>query len=138
MLILWGTLAGLALWLELVYHFSGFGWTAFNPIYAAALIIAWAGIWTLPVGLLKGKLKKIIYYLALWLPTVWTSVQLVYLRIFKQPLLWEGMIRGAQDALTNYWREALVSILGALPYILLLVLPVVILPIILKKSPTAP
>ena len=133
MLILWGTLAGLALWLELVYHFSGFGWTAFNPIYAAALIIAWAGIWTLPVGLLKGKLKKIIYYLALWLPTVWTSVQLVYLRIFKQPLLWEGMIRGAQDALTNYWREALVSILGALPYILLLVLPVVILPIILKK-----
>ena len=60
MLILWGTLAGLALWLELVYHFSGFGWTAFNPIYAAALIIAWAGIWTLPVGLLKGKFKKII------------------------------------------------------------------------------
>ena len=133
MLILWGTLAGLALWLELVYHFSGFGWTVFNPIYATLLIIAWTGIWTLLVGLLKGKIKKIVYYLALWLPTVWTGAQLVYLRIFKQPLLWEGMIRGAGDALTNYWREALVSILGALPYILLLALPVMALPIILKK-----
>lgn len=133
MLILWGTLAGLALWLELVYHFSGFGWTVFNPIYAVLLIIAWTGVWTLLVGLLRGKIKKIVYYFALWLPVVWTGAQLVYLRIFKQPLLWEIMIREAGDALTNYWREALVSILGTLPYILLLALPVVALPIILKK-----
>ena len=41
MLVLWGTLAGLAIWLELVYHFSGFGWTMFNPFLALFLIAAW-------------------------------------------------------------------------------------------------
>ena len=132
MLVLWGTFAGIALWLELVYHFSGFGWTMLNPFYMIFLIMAWSGVWTLLVGLLKKRLKKIVYYVAIWLPTVWTSAQLVYLRIFKQPLLWEVMIHGGGDALTNYWREALVGILKALPFILLLILPAIAVPVYLK------
>ena len=134
MLVLWGTLAGLAFWLELVYHFSGFGWTLFNPIYGIFLIIAWTGIWTLLIGILRGKPKKFVYYIALWLPVVWTSAQLVYLRIFKQPLLWEAIIYRGGDALTNYWREALTGILGTLPFIALMVLPVVIVPILQKRN----
>ena len=133
MLILWGTLMGIALWLGLVYHFSGFGWTSFNPVYAFFLIVGWTGIWTLCIGLFKGKTKKIIFYTVIWLPAVWTAIQLVYLRIFKQPLLWDTMIWGASDALTNYYREALWEILRSLPYIILLFLPVILTPIILRR-----
>ena len=133
MIVLWGTLAGMAVWLELVYHFGGFGWTAFNPIYALMLIIAWSGAWTLLIGLIKGKIQKVIYYIAIWLPVVWTGAQLVYLRIFKQPLLWEAMIRGGHDALTNYWREALAGLFGALPLLILLMLPAIAVPVLLVK-----
>lgn len=133
MLILWGTLMGIALWLGLVYHFAGFGWTSFNPVYAFFLIVGWTGVWTLCIGLFKGKIKKIIFYTEIWLPAVWTAIQLVYLRIFKQPLLWDAMIWGASDALTNYYREALWEILRSLPYILLLFLPVVLIPFLLKR-----
>ena len=133
MLVLWGTLAGLAFWLELVYHFSGFGWTLFNPIYGIFLIIAWTGIWTLLIGILRGKPKRIVYYTALWLPVVWTSVQLVYLRIFKQPLLWRMMVMEGENALTNYWREALIGIGKTLPFIILLMLPAIVLPLLLKR-----
>ena len=132
MVVLWGTLAGLALWLELVYHFCGFGWTMLNPFYAIFLISAWSGGWTLLIGVLKKRIKKVAYYVAIWLPTVWTGAQLVYLRIFKQPLLWEVMVRGGGDALTNYWRETLVGILKALPFLILLMLPAIAIPILLK------
>ena len=134
MFVLWGILAGVAVWLELVYHFSGFGWSAFNPFYVIFLIIAWAGIWSLLIGVLKRKPKRIVFYIALWLPAVWTSAQLVYLRIFKQPLLWEAIIFRGGDALTNYWRETLAGIVGALPFIALLILPAVVVPIILKRN----
>lgn len=132
MLVLWGTLVGLAVWMELVYHFSGYGWTVFNPIYGLLLILAWSGFWSLIVGVLRGIIKKIIYYVVIWLPMIWTSAQLVYLHIFKQPLLWEAMIVGGGDALTNYWREALTGILQTLPFIILLVLPAIGAPACLK------
>ena len=133
MLILWGTLMGIALWLGLVYHISGFGWTSFNPSYALFLIICWTSIWTLCIGLIKGKIKKIIFYTVIWLPAVWTAIQLVYLRIFKQPLLWAAIFWGASDALTNYYREALWEILRTLPFIILLILPGLLIPILLKR-----
>ena len=134
MLVLWSTLVGYAIWLELVYHFSGFGLAAMNPVFMLFLVVAWSGVWTLLIGLLKGKLKKIVFYLALWLPAVWTSAQLVYLRIFRQPLLLDAIIQDGQDALSNYWREALMGILQALPFLLLLLLPAVLIPILSKKK----
>ena len=133
MLILWGTLMGNALWLGLIYHFTGFGWTSFNPIYTIFLTACWTGVWTLCIGLLKGKIKKILFYISIWLPALWTATQLVYLRIFKQPLLWNAMIYGAPDALTNYYREALWEILQSVPYIILLMLPAIVVPILLRR-----
>ena len=133
MFVLWVTLAGTAVWLELAYHFSGFGWTVFNPVYSIMLIVAWSGVWTLLIGLLKGRVKKIIYYVAIWLPVLWFCAQLVYLRIFKQPLLWVAMIQGGGDALTNYWREALDGLLKALPFLILFMLPAIFVPILLKR-----
>ena len=133
MFTLWGLLAGLAVWLELVYHFGGFGWTMFNPIYVLALIAAWSGVATLLIGLLRGRLQKVLYYSAIWVPVVWTGAQLVYLRIFKRPLLWDAVIQGGQNALTDYWRETLTGIFKVLPAILLLILPAVIFPSLLKR-----
>ncbi len=134
MLILWGSLAGLLLYLEIVYHFSGFGWSGYFPGYTLCLIAVWAGIAAVFAGILRGRLKKIILYLFIWFFTIWACVQLVYLRIFKQPLLWEAIIRGGGDALTNYWREALTAILGALPFLVLMLLPAIVIGIVLHKK----
>lgn len=134
MSIIWGTLAGLLLYLEIVYHLSGFGWSGCNPVYTIMLILAWSGIQTMLVGVVKTRFKKLLYYFFIWFAVVWTGVQLVYLRIFKQPLLWEAVFRGGGDALTNYWREALDGVLGALPFLLLMVLPAVVIGIVIHRT----
>ena len=134
MSIIWGTLAGLLLYLEIVYHLSGFGWSGCNPIYTIMLILAWSGIQTKLVRVVKTRFKNLLYYSFIWFAVVWTGVQLVYLRIFKQPMLWEAVFRGGGDALTNYWREALDGVLGALPFLLLLVLPAVVIGIVIHRT----
>lgn len=133
MLILWSSLAGLSLYLEIAYHLAGFGWSGFHLLYTVALVTVWTGAETLLIGALRGWLKKLVYQLALWFPVVWTSAQLVYLRIFKQPLLMEAMFRGGGDALSNYWREALDGILGALPFIIAFILPVVLMLVVFRR-----
>ena len=133
MFILWGALMGIFLWLELIYHFSGFGFTAFHPVYMIFLTACCAALCTLIIGTVKGRGKKILYYIFIWLPTLWVCAQLVYLRIFRQPLLFEMMIVGGQDALTDYWREALAGILSALPFLLLLILPSAVVPHLIVK-----
>lgn len=133
MFVLWSTLAGLAVWLEVVYHIGGFGLTSVNPVYGLWLIVSWSGIWSLLIGVIRGKLKKWVYYTAIWLPVIWTSAQFVYLRIFRQPLLWTALLLGSGDALNSYWREALDGVFRALPVILLFVLPAAVIPALLKK-----
>lgn len=130
MCILWGSLAGLLVYLEVIYHLSGFGFTIGNPLYTLGLIIAWSGAGTLIIGVVKGRWKKILFYFYIWFSIFWTALQLVYFSIFKQPLLWEAIFRGGQDALTNYWREALEGILKAMPFLLLLILPGVVIGIL--------
>jgi len=133
MLLLLGSLAGILLYLEIVYHFCGFGWSGYQPFYSVMLILVYAGVEGFLVGLLKGKLKKTAYYLFLWTPIVWAGLQYVYLHIFKQPLLWEAVFRGAGDALTNYWKEALLGVAQSLPVLLLMVAPAVVLGILFRK-----
>ncbi|MBE5884134.1 MAG: LTA synthase family protein [Lachnospiraceae bacterium] len=133
MSIIWGSLAVLLLYLEVVYHLSGFGFSSFQPLLAIALIVAWSAAITIIVGVVRGRWKKIIYYGFIWIAVIWDCVQLVYLRIFKQPLLWEAVFRGGGDALTNYWREALEGVLGAVPFLLLFMLPAIVLGILMHK-----
>lgn len=123
MLVLMGIFAGLFLYLEIVYHFSSFGLTLGAPVYVCFQIVAWSAVWTLLVGVLRGPLKRILFYAVIWFSIVWAGAQKVYLHIFKQPLLWEGIFQGGQDALTNYWREMFQGIYEVLPILLLLLLP---------------
>lgn len=123
MLGLWGCIAGLLLYLEAIYHISGFGVGLGNPLFVILTVLFWSAVETLVVGCLKGKAKMISFQIFLWFSIVWTGAQVVYLHIFKQPLLWEAIFCGAQDALTNYWRDALTGFLEVFPFILLLLLP---------------
>ena len=62
------------------------------------------------------------------------AAQLVYMHIFRQPLLFAAAATGGKDALTNYWREALEGILAALPILILLMIPPIVIGIVLHKK----
>ena len=134
MLVIWGSIAGMLLYLEIVYHISCFGLSRCNPMYTLFLIAAWSAGVTVVTGIFRGKWKKLICGFFLWFAVIWTAVQVVYLRIFKQPLLWEAAFRGGGDALTNYWRETLDGIFGALPILFLLVFPAIVISILLHRK----
>lgn len=125
MMKLWGALAGILLYLEIVYHLGCFGLTGFNPVFALALIVTVSAVQTMIIGCIPKKGKKAAFWIIQAVQFVLFAAQLVYLSIFRQPLLWEAAVRGGGDALTNYWREALEGILNASPYLFLMALPMV-------------
>lgn len=134
MLVLWGSLAGLLLYLELVYHISGFGIGGGNPFYILFLIGAWSAVETLVIGVLKGRIKKLCFYFCIWTATLWTCAQRIYLHIFKQPLLWEAVFKGGQDALSNYWREALTGMMQVMPFLLLMLFPGILMTVLIQRK----
>ena len=124
-MILLGILAGVLLYMEVVYHLGCFGFSACNPIFAMTLILTAASFQALVIGNVPRKWKKRVFWLFLVAEYILFAVQMVYMGIFRQPLLWEAIVRGGQDALTNYWREALEGILKMLPFLILLALPLI-------------
>lgn len=134
MLRTWAVFAGLLLYLELIFHISCFGWSMSNPFFTIMFCFAWAGAQTMIVSLVKGRWKKVMFYGAIWLSVLWTALQLVYVSIFRQPLLWEAVFQGGEDALTDYWVETLSGVLGVLPYLLLLAVPAVIIGIVFRMK----
>ena len=125
MMKLWGALAGILLYLEIVYHLGCFGFTACNPVFALTLVITVSAVQALVIGAVPKKGKKAVFWILQALQFVLFAAQLVYLSIFRQPLQWEAAVRGGGDALTNYWREALDGILNASPFLLLMALPMI-------------
>ena len=123
MIALLGSLAGLMLYLEVIYHLGGFGLTGGMPVYVLGMAAVWSGIWTLIIGLCRGVWKKRVFYAVIWFYIFWAAAQFVYLKMFRQPLLWESIFWGGQDALTQYWREALEGIFQVLPFLFLFLLP---------------
>ena len=115
--------AGTYIYMETVYHFGCFGLTGFQPVLAVPIWIAWAGIASFFMGFLRKKSNKIILWVLLSLIYLTFASQLVYMKIFRQPLLVSAIVNTGKDALTNYWREALTGILHASPYLLLLAIP---------------
>ncbi len=134
MIIVWLAFAGMFLLAEVVYHFSGFGLTFMNPIYALALICVWSGVFTFIVSLIRGIAQKIVYYVFSVFIAIWYCAQIVYLHIFKQPLMWEAIFTGGGDALTNYYKEALLGIWQCLPLILLMFVPIVVSAVMMKRK----
>lgn len=134
MIVLWLVFSGIFLLAEVAYHFSGYGPVLMNPLYALALICVWSGVCTFLVSIVKGIAKKILYFVLTSLFMVWYSAQIVYLHIFKQPLLWEATFTGGGDALTNYYKEALLGIWQCLPLILLVLAPIIVTAVLIARK----
>lgn len=60
---------------------------------------------------LKGRANKIFMGVCFGVDYLLFGSQMVYRTIFKQPLMIDAVVMGGEDALTNYWREALQGIL---------------------------
>ena len=81
---------------------------------------------------LKGKVNKIFFGVCLGVDYLLFASQLVYRSIFKQPLSIDAIVLGGEDALTNYWREALQGILDAGLGLMALALCIVWIVVVLK------
>lgn len=120
--------------MELFYHLGCYGLKGISPLLPLALIGVIASMQTLIVCCLKKKQQKILFWCFLIADYILFMVQTVYYTVFRQPLQVRAALVGGQDALTNYYREAGMGILKALPILALLAIPLVISGILIRKK----
>ena len=116
---------GTILYMETVYHIGCLGFSPVNPLIAVPVWILFAGLSTLLSGCFRQKGNRIACFASLTFDYLLFAAQLVYMRIFRQPLLIAAVTNGAKDAVNSYWREALLAILHASGWLLLLAVPFV-------------
>ena len=116
---------GTFIYMELVYHFGCFGFVAVNPVLALPVWLLLAGFSALVTGFLRRRKNRVIFWILLVADYLLFASQLVYIKIFRQPLLIAAVTNAGKDAVTNYWREALLAILRASGYLLLLAVPLI-------------
>lgn len=119
------------LYMEMIYHFASFGVVGINPILGVPVILALAGVETLLVGFFKRKVNLTIMWILLVADYLIYASQMVYLSIFKQPMLVAAVTNAGGAALTNFWRETLDGIFSNTVNLLLLALPFVSIGILL-------
>lgn len=120
--------------MEFVYHIASFGFKGINPIIMLANGIILAGVQTICVGILRQKVNKIFFWIILAINYLIFASQLVYISIFKQPLLAAAATNAGKAAVTNYWREALQGIWNVSGYLLLLAVPLFVVGFLLYKK----
>lgn len=131
-MIVWLIYAGILIYMETVFHLGCFGLQGFNPVFPIGMIALIAAVQTFISGCFSEKGEKRASRIMLWLQFVVFAIQAVYYHIFKQPLQLKAMFVSGEDALTNYWREALTGLLQTLPLLLLLMLPILGLEVMRK------
>lgn len=124
---------GTLFYMEAVYHLGCLGFSPVNPLIAVPVWILFAGLSALLSGCFREKGNRVAFFILLALDYLLFASQLVYMRIFKQPLLTAAITNGAKDAVSNYWREALLAILHASGWLLLLAVPFVVGGILQRK-----
>lgn len=97
------------IYLELVFHLGSFHNLNGNPLFLIGIAALLAAVQTLISDTGSKKRHKIAVRLFLGGWFVLFGVQAIYYHIFRQPLLLTAVMMGAEDALTNFWREALVG-----------------------------
>lgn len=119
------------LYMEMIYHFASFGVVGINPLIGIPTILAVAGLETMLVGFFKRKVNLTIMWILLAVDYLLYACQIVYLSIFKQPLLAAAVTNAGGAALTNFWRETLEGIFSNTVNLLLLALPFVSIGVLL-------
>lgn len=132
----WIIYAGILLYMEIVFHFGCFGLKGANPIFTIGLIALIACIQALISGILQKKWRRRIFWILTIPEYLLFAAQAVYYKIFRQPLRIGIAVDNGQDALSNYWREALTGMLRTLPVLILLALPLVAVGVILHRRKT--
>lgn len=116
--MIFGEILLLFIYLEVVYHIACFGLTGVNPLLSLGLILCVTGAESFLVSFFRKKTRKILLRIFKIIVILIYAVQLVYLKIFKQPLLLSAAIHAGGDALVNYWKETLYGIFrSAIPII---------------------
>lgn len=121
----WAVYAMILFYMETVFHLGCYGLQGCNPVFALGLIAFIAAIQALISGIQPKRRHKMIFWIMVVPEYVLFAVHTVYFQIFKQPLQIGLAMAGGQDALHDYWREALTGILHSLPLLLLLALPLI-------------
>lgn len=105
-MIFWIVL-GVLLFFEIIYHLVCFGMTAINPLITLGLCACAAGAEGFVIGLFRKKGKAIALGTFIGLHIIAYGAQMVYWKVFKQPLLFAAVVNAGGDALTDYWKEIL-------------------------------
>lgn len=121
----WLVYAGLLFYFEAVFHLACFGLHGGNPVFLAGLVTLIAAVQALIGGSLPQKAGRAAFWVMALSEYLIYAVQAVYFHVFRQPLQLAAVFMGGQDALTNYWREALTGLVETLPLLLLLALPLI-------------
>lgn len=111
------------LYMELIYHLASFGFKLINPILMIPAVVVLAGLETVCVGFFRRKKNRVLLWILLIVDYLIYASQMVYLSIFKQPMLMTVVVNNGQAALSNYWREALHAIWLNTGFLLLLAVP---------------
>lgn len=124
-MVFWAIYAFVLFYMETVFHLGCYGLQGCNPVFTLGLIAFIAALQALISGIQPKSRHKLIFWIMAVPVYILFAVHTVYFKIFKQPLQIGLAMTGGQDALHDYWREALTGILHALPLLLLLALPLI-------------
>lgn len=133
-MVYWAIYAFILFYMETVFHLGCYGLQGCNPVFMLGLIAFIAALQALVSGIQPKRRHKLMFWIMVVPEYVLFAVHTVYFKIFKQPLQIGLAVTGGQDALHDYWREALSGILHALPLLLLLALPLIGMGIVQHRS----
>lgn len=123
------------IWFEAVYHVAIFGLVGIQPMLMLGFALLFSAIEALLVNLTK---KHAANLAILWVVQSFNAflflVQLVYHEIFTQPMLLETAFITGMDAITDFWSVALDGIVRCLGPIVLMMLPLILMAVLLKKK----
>lgn len=138
MMTSWLIYVGILFYMEIVFHLGSFGLQGGNPLFSVGLIVLIAALQALIGGCFTPKGEKRAFRIMVWAQYLLFAAQAVYFHVFRQPLRLAAAFVGGQDALTNYWREALLGLLQTTPLLVLLALPIILLEILRKLKKWEP
>lgn len=120
-------------YLEFVFHlfvFKSLDKTILFPLLFAIVAGCFVNFWT---SCFSEKINKVIGWVTLTLGSFAFCIQLVYNHIFKTFLSIYSVGENGSDVM-EFWKEAVLGILAVLPGVILLLLPLLLFGIVLKKG----
>lgn len=99
--------------MESIFHF--YFWKDLHIMILPAVAISFfvATLQAFVLDFIRGKTKKVFFWIFLAINYLMYGTQMVYYAIFKQPLRMDAVFHAGGDALTTFWRETLTGIWNA-------------------------